>query len=211
MSESLDVSCISRAEHERFLAAARARRWRALHREQYNLKERARRERRTIVRTAEMLLATPRNEGRLKRGSNFPVVPRENSGNPTLPELGISRKEASNLDESFLLAGHNANLTPEGNGWRLSYLITSHSAELTSHSSSSRGAGWIEVSFPILGSRNDALQIAEIILRDHKAPEIQTPEPEPEQPSPGPSFLAHPGIERRRERRPASVGFSGPV
>jgi hypothetical protein len=115
------------------------------------------------------------------------------------------RAAAHNLatmeNEKFLLA-HRATLEPQGDGWELRYMLSGHYDE--------RRFAFVEATLQIRGTHDDALQIAELVLRDHRPPELPAVEPAAEPPPP-PSGTpsARPFIRQTRgndRRRPTDLG-----
>jgi hypothetical protein len=105
------------------------------------------------------------------------------------------------IDETFL-AQHRATLVWEQDGWLLRYSIQGRPLY-----DERRFDPSIETRLPLVGeTREDALQIAELFLRDHKPPKISA-EPATEEPTPPIKFAMRRSIEPKG-LRPA-YGTSG--
>jgi hypothetical protein len=95
-------------------------------------------------------------------------------------------------DETFL-AQHRATLVRDQDGWLLRYPIQDRSLY-----EEKRFNPPIEATIPLVGeTREDSLQIAELLLRDHKPPKILA-EPATEQPTPLTKFARRRSIDPKR-------------
>ena len=98
------------------------------------------------------------------------------------------------IDETFL-AQHRATLEWHQEGWLLQYPIRGRST-----SDEKRANPPIETTLPLVGeTREDALQIAELFLRDHNPPKIPT-EFATQEPAPPLKFAMRRSIEPKSRR-----------